>query len=182
MVELLVVIAIIAILMATVFPLASSALARSRAAACKHHIRQAGGTLLALSSGENRLGLYDMSIGSVSGGTITLPCGCKVPAPDVLVAGSAPVMDGCADAPPNPLYMLDPKNQPKRLSYGILAYNQGVPKSSAWPWYLACSEYTSIRAPGDVAPRHRGKASIFHLEGHVTESAPEDLEFPENGP
>lgn len=87
---------------------------------------------------------------------------------------------GCPKARENPAYALDPDNQPRYRSYGILKYNLGKSLVDAWPWLFSESDFNEIENKSDLAGyRHDARVNVFFSDGHAEFLPIDSIVFPE---
>lgn len=82
----------------------------------------------------------------------------------------------CPLATPNPVFEVDPINEPKSRSFGIRTTMLGASLDQAG-WVLAESELRHISGPEDLAARHRGYVHVYNQGGGVTRMLKEQVEF-----
>jgi len=82
----------------------------------------------------------------------------------------------CPLATPNPVYAIDPLNEPKSRSYGIRASALGQSLDQIG-WVLAESELRHIQGPEDLAARHRNYVHVYNQGGGVSRLLKEQVEF-----
>ena len=86
------------------------------------------------------------------------------------------VLGLCPKALQNPMYSLDPDNEPEIRSYGV---QQRIADGRRWNWMLADSNFETIVARSELATeRHDGKVNVFSKEGSVATYAIADIHFP----
>lgn len=72
----------------------------------------------------------------------------------------------CPLAPPNPVYAVDPQNEPEFRSFGIRYSALGEVLGES-RWLLADSDLRHIKGPEDLAARHQGKVHVYLQGGAV---------------
>ena len=82
----------------------------------------------------------------------------------------------CPLAPPNPVYDLDPINEPQVRSFGIRFEVLGASLDRAG-WLLAESDIRHVKRREDLAVRHRGRLHLYHQGGGVVPVTADEVEF-----
>lgn len=163
LVELLVVIGIIAVLSGMLLGAVAHARHYSRTVACGQGLKQSGTALLDLLMTSDR-DEFEFS----TGGQWQMGC-CGL---TWVPGGGSFVMpvklEGCPMAPDNALYAVDPENEPKKQSYGIMDFGRLERDVDGKKWFLACSDNRVILNIWDFAyKRHDAGVNLFYFDGHV---------------
>jgi len=206
LIELLTVIAVIGILAAIVSTAISHAIVSAKETTCRSNLRSLGQALEAefledlVIPSDLMITQHEMPPTHVASSTHSagLPLGClpgfssfHLATEDTAISSSpqsSPSTGGtaassskflkpyCPLATPNPVYAIDPLNEPKSRSYGIRASALGQSLDQIG-WLLAESELRHIQGPEDLAARHRNYVHVYNQGGGVSRLLKEQVEF-----
>jgi len=82
----------------------------------------------------------------------------------------------CPLAELNPVFAVDPQNEPQTRSFGVRFSMLGESLDQGG-WLLAESNLRHIKGPEDLAIRHRGKVHVYQVGGGVASMTAEQVDF-----